>query len=126
MSKHPLQLKEYYFPLQNVEANPDFNPQIGDSETKVRVGFSLSGTDDPSLVVADIKIEADPSASTNPPYFFTLQAFGVFHREADAESILSHGRDDALHVLMGAARERLTELTSRGPWGRYFMKIAAL
>ncbi|MGR9087168.1 MAG: hypothetical protein ACU841_08850 [Gammaproteobacteria bacterium] len=126
MEKYPLLLREYYFPIQSARANPEFNPQGDLHGTKTKLSFNFFRADENGQVwLADMSVETDEAESVNPPYFFEIQAFGVFQSddEADEQIILSVGQIACNQILTGAIRERLADLTSRGPWGQHLLNI---
>jgi len=126
MEKYPLLLREYYFPTQIAQANPEFDPQGDLHGTKIKLSFNFFKAEENGHVwIADMSVETDEAESVNPPYFFEIQAFGVFQSddEADEPLILSVGQIACNQILTGAIRERLADLTSRGPWGQHLLNI---
>lgn len=124
MEKHPLLLREYYFPIQIAQANSEFDPQSDLHNTKIKLSFNFFKADEGDHIwLADMSVETDKEESENPPYFFKIQAFGVFKSddEAGEQIILSEGQIACKQILTGAIRERLADLTSRGPWGQHFL-----
>jgi hypothetical protein len=124
----PLQLEEIFFPLQEVKANPEHNPSGERSGTRLKQSFQTKPIEDRKNVwAADLIIESDQEASINPPYLFKLHAFALIRIDPSIEPEASKILVDktALSVLVGATRERLIELTSRAPWGRFTMGLVA-
>lgn len=124
-TKYPLRLKEYSFPVQSVRANPEFRPQDERDGAKIAISFEFGKVDDDDVWIADLKISTDETEGTNPPYFFEIQAFGIFEMEtgADEQVVTTSGRIACFQVLAGAIREHIATLTSRAPWGVHFVNI---
>ncbi len=125
----PLQLEEIFFPVQQVHANPEHDPTGDRTGTKILNTFNVQQIEGQSGVWgAELVIECDRETSVNPPYFFKLQAFAMVR----ADNSLDNAGAQALattitfSALVGAARERLMDLTSRAPWGRFMMGVMQL
>jgi preprotein translocase subunit SecB len=124
MDQIPLQLERYFFPHQEVRANPDYHsdgrPEGSGFQTKVTISPIENC---PGAFAIEAEIVLDESVSGNQPYFFKIIVFGIFHvagelpREIAQQILASSG----VNLLVGAARERLAEMTSRGPWGPFFL-----
>jgi preprotein translocase subunit SecB len=75
----------------------------------------------------EITISLDESSSENPPYFFTVSAFGIIALEKDIDSLEKNDKQQidimATQILVGSIRERLTSMTSRAPWSGFTLGI---
>lgn len=124
MTTAKLQLERYFFPHQEVRANPAHDPagNRGGTRTETRVNtWPIEGR--PDAFAAECIIGLDEAASENPVYFYTIHVFGVFvvlHDSTEEES-MKVAANTAITMLIGAARERLAELTARAPWGVLFL-----
>jgi len=125
----PLRLEELFFPIQEVRANAEHDPQGERSGTNLKQSFSIQAIDGPpGTFGVDLVVECDREASVNPPYFFQLQVYAIMRLEAALDPAAAHAlvATTGFSVVVGAARERLLELTSRAPWGRFMMGISQL
>lgn len=117
-----LQLERYFFPHQEVIANPEHNPAGVHDGSKVT---SLMGTAPivgrPNAYVVEVTLSLDEGASVNPPYFFTLHAFSIWTTAdgTDPEATPAVVATTGVSILIGAIREHLATLTARGPWGPF-------
>lgn len=123
----PLRLERYFFPVQQVEANPKYDPQAVQKHGTT-MDFKISpliGRAD--AYGAELNLSSDP-ASENPSYTFNLTAFAVLRVE---ESTPEPQRSTmagqiGVQMLVGVARERLAELTARGPWPTVMLDVVPL
>lgn len=125
----PLQLDEVFFPVQEVRANPEHDPTGDRTGTRIKQVFNVQPIEGQvGLWGAELLIECDRDQSLNPPYFFNLQTFAMVRldQQFDQATALSLVTTTCFSVLVGAARERLLELTSRAPWGRFMMGVVQL
>jgi len=121
----PLQLKEYFFPRQRVDANPNHDPA---ADIKVILDMRLdfnrveSASSDYGL---SLTVDLDEDSSQNHPYGFSMQVFGVLSANDDVTEDVARafGETQIAQMLIGAVREHLATLTARGPWGPYFMEL---
>lgn len=129
MNPAKLQLNQYYFPHQEVRANPAHDPSGFKNGAVVNFALNagiLSANTHQHYV--EIIAEVDESASTNPAYFFKIQAFGLFTTDDsltqdEAKALVAaHGSQ----VLIGSIRDHLVSLTSRGPWGSIYLNVITL
>lgn len=123
MDHYPWQLENYFFTHQEVRANPDHDPdgnRRGSCISPLLNKTEIEGR--PNAVGLEVSITLDESQSNNPPYFFTVTAFGVLVTDLEITDQL---RDQAvvlgIDLLIGAIRERVATLTSRAPWGAFVL-----
>lgn len=120
MTNPLLQLEQYFFPHQEVRANPSYDPSGNRSGTHTAAKFNISRVEDrPNVVIVECILSLDESTSENPIYFFKLHVFGLFVApdETPQDVMAGSAATMAIPMLIGAARERLAELTARAPWG---------
>lgn len=116
MKKYPLQLENYFFTHQEVIANPDFS-QDASARSENKINFNVTKHAAGRYSIAG-EIALDKDKSDNSPYYFHIAAFASISIDEEADI----GQIDALihtagtQLLVGVMRERLAELTSRGPW----------
>ena len=130
MSKLPLELKKYFFPVQTVKANPahkvvpDDNGLVDESVNNVQVKSNISKVvDRDDLYSVELTVKLDEEASKNPAYFFEITAFGIFEisRKASSEENKRQIATSGTEFLVGVTRERLASITSRGPWNQIIL-----
>ena len=76
-----------------------------------------------------VSVSSDNKASVNPPYSFMVEAYAIIHAvdsTLDAEAEAKQVQANALSLVMGAIRERVSEMTARGPWGRFLINPTPL
>lgn len=119
MNEFPLRLERYFYTDQQVTANPNFL----DSSTP-HIDFLVEAsavriTDQTGKYGVTAKISLNQEKSFNSPYFFSLSAFGIICIKEHSEIAAAEAQIEAsgAQLLIGAIRERLAEMTSRGPWG---------
>lgn len=120
-----VQIDKYFFISQEIEANTEHDPSEElDILTDVTESFHDIKTRESFAV--ELSISSNSDKSTNLPYHFKIRAFGFFTITADefeddkaAITCAILGRE----ILMGAIRERLVSLSSRGPWNPICLSI---
>jgi preprotein translocase subunit SecB len=125
MEELPLRLERYFFPHQEVRANPA-HERGGKLHNQVNVNAGVGAVEGRKGAFAiDLTISLDEDKSENPPYFFTINAFGILVAEGDSDIANAQelARLIGSQLLIGAARERLADLTARGPWGQFLLNL---
>ncbi len=119
----PLQLEELFFPAPEVRACPAHDPQGETRGTTVKQSFDLLVLDASiNSYGLLLDISSDDDKSVNPPYQFRLQAYARFVVAQTVDPVTAQAMVQANGALvLGALRERLPELTSRAPWGRFLL-----
>lgn len=124
MSEPQFQLERYFYPRQEVRANP-LHDKSQETKTASEIVFEI-GKDPgiPRALNVTCRLTIDLASSVNPPYDFALEVFGIFIGDRDIQDSdkikLAHFEVPA---LVGAIRERLAEMTSRAPWGPLTLDI---
>lgn len=121
-----LRIEEIFFPVQELLTNPDHTSAGGLAGTRINNHFNIGSTqDDPSRIIADLTIETDRKTSTNPPYFFRLHTRVVFKVEGKFSGDFAEKRATrvAFDIAVGAARERMLDLSSRNALGRFLLPV---
>lgn len=116
-----LQLDELFFPVQEVRANPEHDPNGLRTDTQVNQSVNAFAIDEAAgRYGVTLEISTNRETSVNPPYFFVLHAYAAMRADPQLDvatrqfMVQANGQT----ILVGAARERLLDLSSRGPWGR--------
>ncbi len=123
-----MQLENIFFPHQEVRANPSHDVEGNRHGSQITLNNSVSAIEgrDNSLGI-EITISLDETNSENPPYFFTISAFGIIVLEKNIDNLEEAEKQKidimAVQVLVGSIRERLTSITSRAPWGPFTLGI---
>jgi len=123
---HPVELINYFFTEQTVRANPDHqanNDCIMESRMTTHVAPLPNGSH-----ACELTIELDDDKSTNPSYFYRVVAYGIFSvsENLEEEKIDEFIQKTSIQILTGVIRERLAEITSRGPWRQVLLRIASI
>jgi len=122
MSEFPLRLDSYFFTHQEVIANIDHEQDS--KKMPIHLDFIVNGTANrmaghESKYAITAHVEINKETSHNLSYFFAITAFGIvsikdgMQGHPGIESIIE---TSGVHLLFGAIRERLADLTARGPW----------
>lgn len=118
MNPNQFRLERYFFPVQEVRANP---AHILGEESYTALTFqpnSINIEKRSDAIGVEVVIGIDEARSKNPPYFFNLTVFALI---SSVDGKLPHELQNAaatigIQLLIGGLRERIAELTSRGPW----------
>ncbi len=126
MKQFPLQLERYFFTEQYISANQEFNQDTENNPINIEqtINSDFSKTDEEEKYFISAEISLNREKSSNPPYFFKISVFGIISiRDKDTpnEVIESMIRTSGTQLVIGAVRERLAEMSSRGPWGMIHM-----
>lgn len=124
----PLQLERYFFPVQKVEANPTHDPNLPiDSKSKLDVNV---GEVEEQAGAYAVELTLSSSAdSVNESYTYTIMAFALLRATDNtipASELSAAAASFGASILVGVARERLAELTSRGPWPTVILNAVPL
>ncbi len=133
----PLQLKDLIYPAISVEAVPmgqDAYSKIAHSNEfdpeAISIGFRFEHEDGSERASAGMSINTkDSGVGDGAPYIIKVKAFAVFQvpmPEAHDIGALRARRYAAAAALMGAIREQIATLTSRGPWGTAWLPLGNL
>lgn len=130
-----LQLKELVFPQVSVRAlvpsvGIDAPRELVLDELNISFGFDL--TDDGTAVTAGLKVQSKDrvgEATSNAPYAVHIEAFAKFvlvSAEHVDERAIYLRRCAAASALVGAVREQVSLMTSRGPWGVVMLPMISM
>ncbi len=128
MEKLPLQLERYFFTHQEVRANPAYD-QAGDRRgTHILTDHKVNKLEEKGFYAVEFSVWDDQQNSVNQPYFFKLSVFGVFTITSDIpdETSVALVGTAGLQLMIGVVRERLAELTSRGPWATLHLNVISM
>lgn len=120
-----LQLKNYFFTLVNVEANPSFVPSADNTvgiDVKSNANISVNN-DDASLYQVQLDLIILPQEGKTIPYNVELKAVGFLEVTGDSpdkEGIVS---TQGAAILYSASREFLLGIMFRGPWPPILLPI---
>jgi hypothetical protein len=125
-----IQFEDIFFPVLEMRTNTKHDPKGDRAGTQLLFNHQLTklggGEGRYGLAAA---LASDNQKSVNPPYQFTVEVYAIIivkdstlDAEAEAKQVVANG----LSVLMGNMRERVAELTARGPWGRFLINPTPL
>lgn len=136
MRSSPLRLKELFFPQVSVKALVPMAPETGVRELDLDdldISFGLDFDETGALANAGLKvISKDPSsevAEQTGLYQIQIEAFASFDvisPEHTDDMALYLRKFAAASALIGAAREQIALMTSRGPWGVVMLPIISM
>ncbi|MEI2782305.1 MAG: hypothetical protein V9H25_14010 [Candidatus Competibacter sp.] len=123
MDAYPWRLENYFFPHQEVRANLSHDPNGNRLGSQFTPSFSLVAIEGRTNAVGvEASVSLDEDKSDNPPYFFTISAFGILTTDLETtDDMRTQAASFGINVLFGALRERLATLTSRAPWGTFVL-----
>lgn len=109
----------YFFPIQRVDANPAFDPEQH-SDSIIDMEIDVSGGALPEQAhkfAVSLRVRSVSTETRVQTYDFDVQIWGSFtYIGALTEDQQHAARVYAADLLGGALRERLVELTTRGPF----------
>ncbi len=119
MRKSPLQLKEYYFPIVSVVANPafmkeDFDPLVSFEDINVKSDLFID-KNNPNNFQVQLNINIESKADKPSPYNISILCLGMFEADEsfpDKEKLV---RITGTSILYSAARDFLLMVMSRTP-----------
>lgn len=123
MNASALRLEALHYPIQEVRANPHYDPQAETSSGELNTEILQHKIDERDDAIAiDVTISSIEDSNANNPYSFRLQGFCVI---SSGEPIQEDERNSffsiAIQLVIGAMREHFAALTSRGPWGTHLI-----
>jgi hypothetical protein len=131
MSDAPqLLIDQLLFPIVEVRTNGKHDQQGNLSGTQLKYGHQVQKLDNqPGKYALILQVRSDNDTSVNPPYDFVIEAYAIFvvtggTDEGDANTLLV--LHNGLPIVMGAIRERIADVTSRAPWGRFLINSVGL
>lgn len=133
MRNSPLRLKELFFPKVAVAARVPANPESVSREIEIDdldIRFGLDINKDGNQASAGLKIISKADSADNASFYdIEIEAFANFevhaleHQDAMAVYLRKFA---AAAALIGAAREQVALMTSRGPWGVVMLPIISM
>jgi len=125
----PLRLNNYFFTHQEAIANPEHKQGEG-HELKMHFDVStvVSKIDNENSFTLEVTTVINAENSINPSYFIKISAFGIIDviHDFTSEKVEDLVKSSGSQVLIGAIRERIIDLTSRGPWPSISMDFIQL
>jgi hypothetical protein len=127
-------LQDYFFTSQVVQANPHFDETAEPCDHLLDVDIDvIRSQEDEAVFYIQVGIASPQDLideqNTSCSYQFSISAFGRFELNANdgeldlrGKSIEYHAGITGTQVLIGAIRERLADLTGRGPWKKVQMQ----
>jgi hypothetical protein len=123
----PFHLEELYFPVQELRALPGHDANGDRQGTNITLSKALKpAADADDIYWFTLTVISNDATSVNAPYSFRVEAAALFRcieampTSADRMRMLE---DAALPAVLGAVRERIAEMSSRAPWGRYLVNL---
>lgn len=127
MSAFPLRLDEYFFPVFEVAANPEYvqgTPDSGRLNVATHAGALEDG---PGRYFARCDIESTAESAAGARYRLRVQCFGAFTAPSlPADAAVALVQTAGATLLVGAAREAIAGITARAPWGALLLPLVVL
>lgn len=131
---------DYFFTNQTVKANPHYEPDDSNECSDVSLNLEVELTrseENPNIFFAQAKVSSDKDiiakGDSMSRYEFEVTAFGRFefigveeNLDLRDQSLAYHAGLTCVQLLIGAARERIMELTSRGPWEKVCIQTVGI
>ena len=123
----PFHLEELYFPVQELRALPGHDANGDRQGTNITLSKAVQPVADAGQAYwFTLTVISNDATSVNAAYSFRVEAAALF-RCAEAMLVsterLRRLEEVALPVVLGAVRERIAEMSSRAPWGRYLVNL---
>lgn len=128
MSDFYLQLKDYFFIHQFVEPNPLFDIEKN-ADFVNNVSSFIRKDENTNTYNLQVDIDLNEQESKNVSYRYKFKIFGIFSitdKTKDQRIQFQIARDQGTSLLIGAIRERLSLLTSSGPYTNYVLDFVPL
>ena len=123
----PFHLEELYFPVQELRALPGHDANGNRQGTNITLSKAVQPVADAGQAYwFTLTVISNDATSVNAAYSFRVEAAALFRcteamlTSADRMRALEAV---ALPVVLGAVRERIAEMSSRAPWGRYLVNL---
>ena len=134
MRDSPLQLEELCFPTVSVRALVPQHDEFERQEIRVQdltISFDLRIDEDGRSVGAALSISSIDGDSENPAYCYKFEIevfarFVVSGPEHDDERAIYLRKFAAASAMIGAAREQLSVMTARAPWGTAYLPMITI
>jgi hypothetical protein len=123
----PFHLEELYFPVQELRALPAHDANGNRQGTNIPLSKAVQPVADAGQAYwFTLTVVSNDATSVNAAYSFRVEAAALFRcteampTSADRMRALEAV---ALPAVLGAVRERIAEMSSRAPWGRYLVNL---
>jgi preprotein translocase subunit SecB len=125
-----LRFEDLMFPILEMRTNVKHDPKGERAGTQLLIDQQLQKLEggDKRYGMA-VSVSSDNKASVNAPYSFMVEAYAIIHvieSTLDAEAEAKQIQANALSIMMGAIRERISEMTARAPWDRFLINPTPL
>jgi hypothetical protein len=123
----PFRLEELYFPVQELRALPSHDATGERQGTNTTLSQGVKPVDDAGQAYwFTLAVVSNDATSVNAPYSFRMEAAALFRctdATLNSSEIARMLTAVAQPVVLGAVRERIAEMSSRAPWGRYLVDL---
>ncbi len=123
----PFRLEELYFPVQELRALPGHDAAGERQGTNITLSQGVKPVDDAGRAYwYTLSVVSNDATSVNAPYGFHVEAAALFRCTAatpNSPDLVPVLLALAQPVVLGAVRERIAEMSSRAPWGRFLVNL---
>jgi hypothetical protein len=124
-----LRFEDLMFPVLEMRTNVKHDANGERAGTQLLINQQLQKIEGDKRYGFAVSVSSDNQASVNPPYSFLVEAYAIIHAvdsTLDAETEAKQLQANGLSLMMGAIRERVSEMTARAPWGRFLINPTPL
>lgn len=121
MKPPPLAVKDYFFPATHLVALSDHDPAGDNMGTQIETVIEHVQILESGDLYFQVQIKSDLEKSKNPPFDFSIIAFGLFSPTDTTAAKSKMGLQFAFSTLVGAAREHIATLSSKTPWAKFIL-----
>ena len=132
MKPHNVRVSQYFFPETHVVALAAHDPSGERHGSCVNLEHRIDDIEGDQLQHGvSVTLTSNDEKGVNPPYQFKIEAYGLFMPVSEETDELIQAYHDnfetvAVQILMGAIREHLASITSRGPWTTFIASVATI
>lgn len=115
----PLQLNNYFFPVINIVANPDWTPELAAKSGAPLVSCEVKtkrNEDNANVFQVTIELNIKSTLENVSQYDLNLVAVGFLTASDDLPNKEQNISITGASILYSATREFLLQILSRGPW----------
>lgn len=126
-----VRLDDLFFPVQHVAALPNHEPGGERAGTDFQLSHEIERVENDEgkeFLAVKVRVKNNSEKSVNAPYDFDVEAYAVLHIDNWTGNVKERrvAETVGLQIVVGAIRERLADLTSRAPWGRFLLNAMAV
>ena len=125
MKPHNVKVVQYFFPESSVKARQDHDPNGISNGTKQKLSLNINEIpSENNMHGVMVRLSSIDDESENLPYSYSIETYGIFEpNDKSTDDLIQDYKSNikvvSLQILVGAIREHLASITSRGPWATF-------